>query len=260
MRVLKGKEMKRGYRIELEQIGNIEVTITNRARRLIMRMGADGVVRVTSPVGVSEAYVREFVEKNAGYIEKRRQEVQNSGKSGEMLFTPETEFRTRTLKLRLLATAKDGRVRATIGKEWVSVTYPEGKDVAEPSFQEFVRKAIGAAYKREAAEYLPGRLAMWAERLGLKYKYVDIRDMRSRWGSCSTTGRICLNSQLMRLPDRLIDLVVVHELTHTIHPDHSAAFYADLDRFLEGRHSALRAELKKHGTMVTPASTYQEDA
>ena len=56
--------MKQGYEIELEPFGNIEVTINQRARRLIMRMGADGVVRVTSPVGVSEAYVRKFVEKN----------------------------------------------------------------------------------------------------------------------------------------------------------------------------------------------------
>lgn len=252
--------MKQGYVIELETFGNIEVTINQRARRLIMRMGADGVVRVTSPVGVSEAYVRKFVEKNVGYIERRRQEIDKAGKSGEMLFTPETEFRTRTRKLRLMATAKDGKVRATIGKEWVSVTYPEGENIAESSFQDFVRKAIGAAYKREAAEYLPGRLAMWAKRLGLKYKYLDIRDMRSRWGSCSTTGRICLNSQLVRLPERLIDLVIVHELTHTIHPDHSAAFYADLDRFLEGRHAALRTELKKQSTMVTPAQTYQEEA
>lgn len=252
--------MKQEYVFELEPYGSVVVTINQRARRLIMRVGVDGVVKVTAPIGVSEGYIRKFVENNVEYIERRRTEIGKASKGGEQLFTPETEFRTRTRRLRLLATAKDGRVRATIGKEWVSVTYPEGEDIKDAGFQEFVRKVIGAVYKCEAAEYLPKRLAMWAERLGLKYKYVDIRDMKSQWGSCSTTGRICLNSQLMRLPKRLVDLVIVHELTHTIHPDHSAAFYADLDRFLEGRHDALNAELKKQSSIVTPALTYQEEA
>ncbi len=48
----------------------------------------------------------------------------------------------------------------------------------------------------------------------------------------------------MRLPDELIDLVILHELTHTLHMDHSKAFYADLDKFLGGRHAALNKALK----------------
>ena len=73
---------------------------------------------------------------------------------------------------------------------------------------------------------------------------VTVRNTRSRWGSCSVDNRISLSIQLMKLPDRLIDYVIIHELCHTRIKHHGPRFYELLDRLTGGHHEALRKELK----------------
>jgi predicted metal-dependent hydrolase len=67
---------------------------------------------------------------------------------------------------------------------------------------------------------------------GVKPKRVFVRYSRTRWGSCSTLGNISLNGYLDFLPDELFQYVVCHELTHLIHMNHSALFWADLARLI----------------------------
>lgn len=77
---------------------------------------------------------------------------------------------------------------------------------------------------------LPLRVEYFAKKHGLKAHGVQIRDQRSRWGSCSETGGISLNWRLILLPSRLQDHIILHELAHLRHFDHSAAFYKLLAR------------------------------
>ena len=94
-----------------------------------------------------------------------------------------------------------------------------------------VARAYGEALRREVAALLP----MWTARLGVQVRQVTLRDMTSRWGSCSVqSGRIALSLRLARLPREFTVYVLVHELNHLLHPDHSAAFYAEMDRFYPG--------------------------
>lgn len=67
--------------------------------------------------------------------------------------------------------------------------------------------------------------------------------MRSKWGSCTARGDINLSLYLMMLPDELIDFVLLHELCHTVHHNHSAQFHALLDRLCEGNEKALSKQL-----------------
>jgi len=93
--------------------------------------------------------------------------------------------------------------------------------------------------RRRAAELLPGRLAVWAARMGVETPPLRITSAVKRLGSCSADGRICLSENLMRWPDVVIDYVVVHELVHLRHMDHSPAFYAELARWLPDYRGAL---------------------
>lgn len=239
--------------------GEVTVTVRSSARRMVLRIGADMRLRVTVPFGVGDNEIRKFITQNAEGISRAMEKVRvKQPPNSNALFAPEMEFRTRRHKLRMMPTSRDNCYHATIGNEWLSITYPPNTNTESLRFQKFVAKAIGMTYKHEALDFLPQMVDHFARAHGLKYDHVDLRDMGSQWGSCSSTGRICLNVQLMKLPDRLIELVVAHELTHTLHMDHSKAFYADLDRFLGGRHDILNAELKKHNTIVTPADSYDE--
>ena len=75
-------------------------------------------------------------------------------------------------------------------------------------------------------------LPRWTARMGVQVRGITLRDMSSRWGSCTVQSRrIALNLRLARLPREFTAYVLAHELNHLLHPDHSAAFYADMDRF-----------------------------
>ena len=104
------------------------------------------------------------------------------------------------------------------------------------------------AWRIEAQSYLPTRIHQIAQQLGLKYGTVTIRNSRSRWGSCSVRNDISLSLHLMKLPDALIDYVIIHELCHTIHKNHGPRFHQLLDRLTGGQDRTLRRQLKAYST------------
>ena len=89
-----------------------------------------------------------------------------------------------------------------------------------------LRALIERWYRREAAAYFAERVEHHASRLGVRPSRVTIRGQRSRWGSCSGKGTVSLNWRLMMVPSALSDYVVVHELCHLRHMDHSPRFWA----------------------------------
>ena len=88
------------------------------------------------------------------------------------------------------------------------------------------------ALRQQAKAYLPGRVALWAQRMGLAPTAVKITSARTRFGSCSSKNSLCFSLYLMQYPPEAIDAVVVHELCHMRHHDHSPAFYAEVERWL----------------------------
>ena len=79
---------------------------------------------------------------------------------------------------------------------------------------------------------LPARTAAWAERMGIDHAGVKITSARQRLGSCNSGGGIAYSFRLMQYPDEVIDYVVVHELAHRKEMNHSARFYAIIERYL----------------------------
>ena len=104
--------------------------------------------------------------------------------------------------------------------------------------------ALRAWLKREAARLLPPLLATEARRLGLRFSSVSIRLQRTRWGSCSARGGISLNARLLFLPPELAAYVLIHELAHTVHLDHSEKYWSFLESLSPGARTLDRA-LKK---------------
>ena len=102
--------------------------------------------------------------------------------------------------------------------------------------------------RRRAKEVLPPRVEALARRFGFRYGRVTIRATRSKWGSCTADNNLSLSLWLMTLPEHLVDYVILHELCHTRHHDHSPRFHALLDSCLGGREKALRKELRAYTT------------
>jgi predicted metal-dependent hydrolase len=103
--------------------------------------------------------------------------------------------------------------------------------------------------KVKAKRLLTGRLKKLAVKHGFIYNRVSIRNQRTRWGSCSSRNNISLNIKLVRLPDEMIDYIVLHELVHTIHKDHGPNFWAEMDK-LVGNGRQMRFRLKNYGGVL----------
>ena len=100
------------------------------------------------------------------------------------------------------------------------------KDVRLPSDEEIEK------LRRQAKEMLPGRLAELAKRYDFVYNRVTIKHNASNWGSCSSKANINLNLNIIRLPHVLQDYILLHELCHLRHQDHSHAFHLLLEHVL----------------------------
>ncbi|HEX5329918.1 SprT family zinc-dependent metalloprotease [Sulfuricurvum sp.] len=99
-------------------------------------------------------------------------------------------------------------------------------------------------YKNEAILTLPSRLAHYERKMGLHPKEIRFKKMRRRWGSCSSEGVVTLNTMMMQLCYEHIDYIIVHELAHLRHMNHSREFHA-LVRTILHNERELRRELKQ---------------
>lgn len=100
-----------------------------------------------------------------------------------------------------------------------------------------------SAGKEAARRYIPQRVAYFAERMGVSYGKITIREQKTRWGSCSSAGNLNFNWKLMLMPREVLDYVVVHELAHRREMNHSARFWAIVEEVLPDyreRRAALR--------------------
>ena len=112
----------------------------------------------------------------------------------------------------------------------------------DPSAQR-ARDAKKKLLAKKAKEYLPYRLEYYANLYGYTYERVRLSHAGTRWGSCSSTGTISLNIGLMQVPEPLRDYVILHELAHLNHMDHSPAFWAEVATH-DPRFKTHRAKLK----------------
>ena len=97
-----------------------------------------------------------------------------------------------------------------------------------------------AALRQRAGEVLPGKVAHYAALMGVVPASVKITAARTRFGSCSGKNGLCFSLYLMRYPEAAIDYVVVHELAHIRHHDHSPAFYAEVSRIMPDYKERIR--------------------
>ena len=105
-----------------------------------------------------------------------------------------------------------------------------------------IARAVIAWYKREAKDYLAARLVALSERAGLVPPKFMLSPAMGRWGSCNTRREIRLTWRLMKAPPELVDYVICHELAHLREMNHSAAFWAEVERQCPG-YRALRDRL-----------------
>lgn len=132
--------------------------------------------------------------------------------------------------------------RAWIEKHWRIM---QERQAALNQLPPFTAEEIRALAEK-ALTVIPERVKHYASLIGVDYGRITIRNQRTRWGSCSSKGNLNFNCLLMLLPDEVIDYVVVHELCHRKQMNHSAQFYAEIEKVFP-EYRKCRKWLKENG-------------
>lgn len=113
--------------------------------------------------------------------------------------------------------------------------------------QSTVEQVLENVYRREARDHFSERASHYSEQMGVEYDQIQVRNQRTKWGSCSTTGTIGLNWRLMMAPPKIVDYVIVHELAHLRESNHDEEFWSLVAEY--------DPEYESHATWLTENST-----
>lgn len=208
----------------------IPFTLEFRARqRLAIHVHPDRSVSVAAPTGRSVEEVIQRVQKRAGWIAKQRAYFDQFHPmtpprrfvAGETHF-----FLGRQYRLKL--TKSDSENVKLIGR-YLTVSLPDRDD------NEMVKTLLRDWYRERATDVFDRRVVrclQMAPSLKLTAPDISVRLMTKRWGSCTRTGRVLLNVELVKTPIHCIEYVIMHELCHLKIYDHSERFYRLLSRCL----------------------------
>ncbi len=221
--------------------GDITYSRSRRARRITLSVRPPGRIRLSYPITVSRKAAEAFLEERTQWLERTLARIRQQWPATVM--KPGQLVRGRKL---VFEPSTAGTVKCRITPDGITIVYPETLSADSPQVQEASRKAAERVLVEEGRRIFPELVRPLADRHGLEYRSVTVRCARTRWGSCSARDDISLNAYLLLLPKHLIEYVIIHELCHTRHKDHSARFHALADELLGGNEKALRRELRSY--------------
>lgn len=199
----------------------MEYTLIRSSRKtLALNIDREGRLIVRAPYRLSVEKIEQFIAEKADWIEKHTAAVSlRTEQKNERLNVPPTEL---PLFGRLCPVVNEKPYGYTDGVFYL----PEG--MALESLVPYLHKL----YTRIAKEALIPRVQTLSEQTGLMITAVKINSAKTRWGSCSAAKSVNLSHRLIAADPKLIDYVIIHELCHTVHMDHSHDFYRLVENFL----------------------------
>jgi predicted metal-dependent hydrolase len=220
-----------------EEFGHITLRRSAKASHVRIRVAPDGRLRASLPLYAPTFLVKRLI---------KTSRVQLRAMLAEQTANISFEHGMQIGKSHTLIARGTPVEKPTVNRhgQQIIVSLPTDKELNDPEVSRLVRDAVIEALRIEAKSYLTKRLAYLAKQGGFSYDKVRFSHASGRWGSCSSSGTISLNIALMKLPFELIDYVLVHELSHTIHMNHSTEFWALVEQN-DPHYKQHRRSLKK---------------
>lgn len=204
--------------------------ILKRSRRktVSLQVLPDGQVLVRSPLTVSQDFIEGFLESKKDWIADRKRLMEERQKAIRSF-----DYKAVRLfgQVYPVWAGKEETVRFDGKRIWV----PQGVDV---------KAALVKWYKASAKEVFAERVDFFKAKMGVEPKEIKISSAKTRWGSCSSEGSLNFSWKLLFAQGKTIDYVVVHELAHLKHMDHSDDFWAVVSAYMP-EYEIERAKLKE---------------
>jgi predicted metal-dependent hydrolase len=208
---------------------------SGKRRSIGLRIDDRGLT-VSMPLRASESWLHSVLQDKANWVVEKLDGWQSRKREALRWADGETiPFLGEKLTLRIRQSLFAASAQQRGRELWLFVT-DEG-DAAH------IEQMVSNWYRLQAAPLFAERVAHYAPQMGVAPRMLKLSAAKTQWGSCTTRGTVRLNEQLIRLPLKLIDYVVVHELAHLHEMNHSAAFW-EVVKGTCPNYAKLRRELK----------------
>jgi len=211
-----------------------------RARRYVMRLDRHGDVRVTVPRGGTIREARKLAQDNVSWLASQWRKHHQQRALNES-WSHGTEVLLRGILLPLVVTERESVREIELA----------GHSVVT-GWEHAVKPAVEGLLWDLAKGELPPRVRELGRQHAFNFTRVTIRNQRSRWGSCSPRGTISLNWRLVQMPPEVCDYIILHELAHTRHLNHSVRFWREVKRICPGYREAEHW-IRQNGERLLPA-------
>ena len=204
----------------------VEVIRTDRKRSASIYLEEDGV-KVRVPKSLPDGRVRDLIARKSPWIKRKLKdaELKAPPKPKEFVSGETFSYLGRNYRLKVLY-SDTSSLKLIGGYLEASVLGPSKTQ------EEEVRSLLVDWYRIHAQEKLEEKTRRYARILQVEPNCVSVKDYKSRWGSCSTTGDISYNWRIVMAPHRIVDYVVVHELCHLLEHNHSPAYWRHVERII----------------------------
>ncbi len=223
--------------VQFTQIGEVTFVKNRRSKNIKISVKPDRSVRVSFPFYVSSTEASQFVMKNIDWITGQQQKFDIKNSKIEA-----GQFQT---KLHTVLITEAGENKTKINKDFIEICLA---DLNSESSRSYLENVIVGIYRYEAKKLLPPKLNELALRNGFHFSKISIRNNKRNWGSCSSKNNISLNLQMMKLPDDLIEYILLHELVHTKIKNHGPVFWQKLDELTNFKARELSKQVRKFST------------
>lgn len=195
------------------QAGTIAIKIHARAKRLRL-LFRSGQFSLTVPPGTSEYSIQRFVDQTTPWITKQLSTA---------VMYPDARI---VMLEKILFQGEDYRIiqQPMTGRSLYQID-KEQKIIIVDAVRSCLSKRLAYLCRKEFQKLVSSSLTIYSTAMGLYPAKVSIRDTRSRWGSCSSTGNISLSWRLVMAPPEVMNYVIIHELAHLRHMNHSEGFW-----------------------------------
>lgn len=204
----------------------LEFIRNSRARHYILRLTPEGTARVTIPWGGTKTQAHAFAQTKTGWLARqleraaRRRQASDWKPGSKLLYRGRWE----SISVRI----DHGRQRVHFGDQTFIL------ETNEKNLKTAIEKRLRALADKE----IPSLVFAVARDHAIEISQVQIRNQRSRWGSCSSRGTISLNWRLVQVPDHVRDYLIIHELMHMREMNHSDRYWAHVANAFPGYRQA----------------------
>lgn len=192
---------------------------SRRAKRLSITVEPPGKVVVVSPPRVSQQKIDQFFQKHQNWAQTKLEKMNRIKR--EIESTEQILIFGRHYQKKMINSSRYPYGVFVQGEQLI-INHPLANT---NSSNLSVKKAKERFLKKTAAAYFKRRLPVLAKQMGVAYGRIKVRNQKTRWGSCSSGSQLNLNWRLVHWPQPIIDYLLVHELAHLKHPNHSPQFW-----------------------------------